>query len=99
MTSITEDIQAEVTEIVEASVKEMEEEDLSPRTSDVCVDGDELFANVWFNKGDNLSERKEQAMNILKQKLINADLSIPTTVNANYQTNPKEDMIIAWWPV
>jgi len=99
MTSVTESIEAEVEQVVEESVAEMREKGLSPRASDVCLDEEELFANVWFNESDNLTDRKEQAMKILKQKLNEADLSIPTTINANYQTNPKEDMIICWWPV
>ena len=99
MTSITESIKTEVEQVVEECTARMREEDLSPRTSDVYLDGDELFVNIWFNDGDSLSNRKEQAMSMFKEKLNQADLSIPTTVNANYQTDPKDDMIIAWWPV
>ena len=99
MTSVTESIEAEVEQVVEESVAEMREKGLSPRASDVYLDGDELFVNVWFDGENNLSDRKEQAVDILKEKLTEADLSISTTVNANYQTEPTEDMIVAWWPV
>jgi hypothetical protein len=99
MTSITESIKSEVEQVIEESVNGMRDANLSPRSSDVYLDGDELFANIWFNDGDITGNREKQAMIILRQKLNEADLSIPTTVNANYQIDVKEDMIVAWWPV
>lgn len=99
MTSITEPIESELEQVIEESVNEMRDANLSPRSSDVCLDGNELLANIWFDAGDITTNREKQAIIILRQKISKADISIPTTVNASYQIDPEEDMIIARWPV
>jgi len=99
MTSITESIKPELEQVIEESVSEMRDANLSPRSSDICLDGNELFANIWFDAGDIAANREKQAIIILRQKISEADISIPTAVNASYQIDPEEDMIIARWPV
>jgi hypothetical protein len=86
--------------LVEVSgVPQMEDNGLQPEEFEAYRDDDsgELWIQVWLAAGDDLEDRLAQALDVLKSEVIEEHDTLPSVVNANYQTDPDTRAVSAWW--
>lgn len=94
----TSDVE-ELESITANSVENMAERGLKPKDWEVYVDSDtgELWANVWFETGPFLNERRSFALAILKREIAENATRLPVYVNTHYEDNASDDGIAVWW--
>lgn len=90
---VVTDLEYQINETVRPK---MENANLTPDDVEVYTDSGELWLQVWLVDGSNLQERKEQAMEMIKEFIAEYD-HLPSTVNTNYQIGSDESPISVWW--
>lgn len=88
----------ELAQLLETTVDELRDTGLTPTDTDVEYDSDELWGYIWLAEtpADTITDRKETATDILRNR-INADADVlPTVVNINYG-DAGDYGIAVWW--
>ena len=95
MNSAIEELEA----ITKASVHEMKRWGLQPIDWDVYIDEktEELWMNVWFERGPSIPERRKFGLYLFKSELRERARMLPTFVNVTYEDNATSNGIAVWW--
>lgn len=89
----------ELESLTAASVKSMEGCGLKPIDWEVYIDSstNELWANVWFEDGPTLDERRKVALAMLVTDIRKKATTLSGYVNMQFENEVGDNGIAIWW--
>jgi len=88
----------ELAQLLETTAEELRDAGLTPTETTIEYDSGELWGYIWLAEApaDTMTERKETAARILRDRINAEDSDLPTTVNINYG-DAGDSGIAVWW--
>jgi hypothetical protein len=89
----------ELESLTAASVEGMKRGGLKPIDWEVYIDSstNELWANVWFEDGPTLNNRRKAALAMLTRDIAEKATTLSGCVNAHHEHDVGDNGIAVWW--
>jgi hypothetical protein len=89
----------ELESLTAASVESMKRGGLKPIEWEVYIDSstNELWANVWFENGPTLNERRKVALAMLVTDIRKKATTLSGYVNMQFENEVGDNGIAIWW--
>lgn len=89
---------AELEQLLETTVSELEDTDVSPTGTNVEHDGSELWGYIWLAETPyrTIDERKQVTKETLERVVTDSRTTFPSVVNVNID-DAGENGVAIWW--